>query len=552
MKAQFGRYVFLKKLAVGGMAEIFLARRLSFGGFARFVVLKRLLPEHRGRPAYERLFLGEARISALLDHPHVISLHDLGQLDDAYFMAMEYVHGISGAELMAAASRGRTAVPLGVALRVVTAAAEALHYCAEGVDLDGKPFGVIHHDVSPHNIQVGFDGAVKLLDFGVATQVGKPSPAGRRGKFAYMSPEAIAKEELDPRTDVYSLGVVLYELTVGRRLFKGATPDETRAKAEQGDFKRPSEVSRDFPPMLEAIVLKALARDRRDRYQTAQELAFDLANVVRALRTDTTAEATAAWLTGLMGPEIERRRHELYALALASSTRRTAPTEASVSQLDPSRPPSPLRAEEDGEEDAPTMVAELPAGFGRPEPSEPPPPMPEDGREEGGAEDASELRVAEEAARQPEPPPPPEEPAGPELSTGDFVLPVDAVSPDHDWDDGIRRGMGGMTILFLVLLALGAAVGAFFAGGHWATLQADASQTGTLRVESEPSGAVVESSGRQVGTTPWDAPPTALGTVFHLRVSRDGYEDWQGTVSLVPERRNRALQVVLRKSKANP
>ncbi|MCA9527352.1 MAG: serine/threonine protein kinase, partial [Myxococcales bacterium] len=189
MKAQFGRYVFLKKLAVGGMAEIFLARRLSFGGFARFVVLKRLLPEHRGRKAYERLFLGEARITALLDHPNVISLHDLGKLDDAYFMAMEYIHGLSGAELMAAAARARTPVPVGVALRLAMCTADALQYCAEGIDLDGQTFGVIHHDVSPHNIQVGFDGAVKLLDFGVATQVGRPAPAGRRGKFAYMSPE---------------------------------------------------------------------------------------------------------------------------------------------------------------------------------------------------------------------------------------------------------------------------------------------------------------------------------------------------------------------------
>lgn len=531
MKAQFGRYVFLKKLAVGGMAEIFLARRLSFGGFARFVVLKRLLPEHRGRAAYERLFLGEARITALLDHPHVVSLHDLGKLDDAYFMAMEYVHGISGAELMAVAARARVPVPIGVALRIVSATAAALQYCTEAVDLDGQSFGVIHHDISPHNVQVGFDGQVKLLDFGVATQVGRPAPSGRRGKFAYMSPEAIAKEELDPRSDLFSLGVVLYELTVGRRLFKGNTPEETQAKAEAGHFKRPTEVNRDYPAMLEAIVLKALARTREERYQTAQELGFDLANVARALRADTRPEATAAWLTEIMGPEIDRRRHELYALALASTTRKAAPTEASVASLDPESPEPVAVVDVVSEEDeAPTVVAEAPVL----------------------QEEAPEVRVARDSAREKQPPPPPEEALAPELSTGDFLLPTEAAAPEEDWDAGLRRGMSGGAIFMIFLLFCGAAAGAFFAGSWWQDREGQVSATGTLRVESEPSGAIVESSGKKVGTTPWDAPPTALGTVFYLRVSRPGFEDWAGTVSLVPERRDRAVHVALRRSKATP
>ncbi|MEZ4466625.1 MAG: serine/threonine-protein kinase, partial [bacterium] len=506
MKAQFGRYVFLKKLAVGGMAEIFLARRLSFGGFARFVVLKRLLPEHRGRKAYERLFLGESRITALLDHPNVISLHDLGKLDDAYFMAMEYIHGLSGAELMAAAARARTAVPIGVALRLAMCTADALQYCAEGLDLDGHAFGVIHHDVSPHNIQVGFDGAVKLLDFGVATQVGRPAPAGRRGKFAYMSPEAMAKGDVDTRSDLFSLGVVLYELTVGKRLFKGATPDETRARAEAGAFRRPSEVSRDYPPMLEAITLKALARDRGDRYQTAQELSFDLANAARALRADTSPEATAAWLREIMGPEIDRRRHELYALAVASAARRPgAPTEASVALLDPSVPPGeaptvemaiaavprPDDDENDDDEaadDAGADDAEAERDDAREDAAAPAGAPPDE------AAEAPEVRLARAEEQHPEAAPP-DDPAPdyaePDPSTGDFLLPTDAISADNDWDamlDAPIRTWRRLTLL-IALLGAAAAVGTFFVGQIYQERQAAAGATGVLRIESEPAGA---------------------------------------------------------------
>ncbi|MHC4837676.1 MAG: serine/threonine-protein kinase [Planctomycetota bacterium] len=272
MKARFGRYVFLKKLADGGMAEIFLARRLSFGGFAKFVVIKRLLPEYRGHRTYEKLFLAEARTGALLNHPNIVSLHDLGSLDDAYFIAMEYVDGLSGAELMNWAQYRKRPLPIGVALRQVVGVAEALEYCSSAPDLDGNPLQVIHHDISPHNVQISFEGAVKLLDFGVATRQGAHAPGGRRGKFAYMSPEAIAKQPLDHRSDLYSLGVVLYELTTGRRLFKGKDAAETRALATQGEITRPTTVDAYYPESLEEVVLKALARDKDERFQHARAL----------------------------------------------------------------------------------------------------------------------------------------------------------------------------------------------------------------------------------------------------------------------------------------
>ena len=562
MKAQFGRYVFLKKLAVGGMAEIFLARRLSFGGFAKFVVLKRLLPEHRGRRAYERLFLTEARITALLDHPNVISLHDLGKLDGAYFMAMEYVHGVSAAELMAAAARARAPIPLGVALRIIQCVAEGLQYCVEKPDVDGRLLGIIHHDISPHNIQLSFDGAAKLLDFGVATQMDRPFPAGRRGKFAYMSPEALNKMDLDPRSDLYSLGVCLYELTVGRRLFKGATVDETRAKAEAGTYRKPTEVEPDYPPMLEAIVIKALERKPELRYQDAQTLLFDLENASRALRADTSVEATLRYFKDLYGTEIERRRHELHALAVASTPRRKAPpTEASVAQIEMSAPPlaapAPPAPHPAEEEERPTEVMEIPSELSatyvallKKDPVEAPPaadapPAPAQKPPDEADVDAEGELVAEEPAADAAA----DDYAEPELSEN-FLLPVGANDDDdEDWDEmmGAAASSWRRWIWLTIFLGLLGSAGAFFAGQMYEEKRVKTAQSGSLLVESQPSAAKVYDGTELLGTTPFEARDVPLGKVFHLRVERLGFDKWSGTISLTPHQQHRTIMVGLKK-----
>lgn len=574
MKAQFGRYVFLKKLAVGGMAEIFLARRLSFGGFAKFVVLKRLLPEHRGRRAYERLFLTEARITALLDHPHVISLHDLGKLDGAYFMAMEYVHGVSAAELMAAAARARAPIPLGVALRIVQATAEGLHYCVETPDVDGRPLAILHHDISPHNIQLSFDGAIKLLDFGVATQMDRPFPAGRRGKFAYMSPEALNKMDLDQRSDLYSLGVCLYELTVGRRLFKGASVEETRAKAEAGTFRSPSEIRSDFPAPLEAIVLKALERNPANRYQSAQALAFDLENVARALRADTSVEAMLRYFRDLYGTEIERRRHELHALAVASMPRRKAPpTEASVAQIEMSAPPlapkapAPQASASQDDDEPPTAVMEIPAEMSAELAA----------RRAQSASDANEAKTASgagadadanahakadaEANADADVEAEGELVAAPVQAVGEvddyaepepsesFLLPVDPnQDTDEDWDEmfGAAAGSYRRWIVLTIFLGLLASAGAFFAGQTYEESREKIPAAGSLLIESEPSGARIFNSGKKLGLTPYEVKGE-MGQAFHLRIERLGFETWNGSITLNPQRPHRSLTVGLKK-----
>ena len=332
IEANFGRYALLKELAIGGMAEIFLAQRLSFGEFARFVVIKRLLPEHRGEAVYEQLFLEEARIAAALEHRNIISVYDLGRMADAYFMVMEYVHGISGAELLTRSVHRHGRVNLTAALTVVRDIAEALEHGYSSLGLDNHPMGVIHHDVSPHNIQIGYDGSVKLLDYGVATQIGRSSPRGRRGKFAYMSPEAVKQEPLDHRSDLFSLAIVAYEMTVGRRLFKSKSPHETMQRIKRAQVKRPRDIVPDFPPALEAFLGKALSANPNARFQSGLEFAHELERIAMSLQLELTQDALSAHLQQLYADEIAVRWTELIELH-ASAAKGADEARVSVTSL---------------------------------------------------------------------------------------------------------------------------------------------------------------------------------------------------------------------------
>ena len=315
MHSHFGRYLILKKIAVGGMAEIFLARRVSLGGFSKFVVIKRLAPEYQGKRSFEQLFFNEARLTARLSHPNIVQVNDIGQNDGAYFMVMEYIHGVTSAEMMSQAAQLKRPVPLGVALGVALSTARALEYCGQAHNFEGEALKILHHDVSPHNIQVRYDGEVKLLDFGVATQQSEDSSASRRGKFAYMSPEAYHRQPLDARSDMFSLGVVLYELTMGRRLFKGRTQEETRQRAEECVIPRPREIHARFPEPLEALLLKALSKDRDERFADFTALRAEIERVARHLKLDVSPERVARYLGELYAEEIKARAEQLKGLA---------------------------------------------------------------------------------------------------------------------------------------------------------------------------------------------------------------------------------------------
>ncbi|MEM9461120.1 MAG: serine/threonine-protein kinase [Myxococcota bacterium] len=271
------RYVDLGLIAAGGMAQVHLARREGPAGFRKLVALKRMLPQLAHDRSFERMFLNEARLAAGLDHSNLARVLDFGVLGGRYFLAMEYVHGHDLRTVMhrAAKVQPEGVLPLDCSLYVIRSVAAGLHYVHQRSDDRGRPLGLVHRDVSPSNILVSAEGEVKLTDFGIAKathQVDATATNALRGKLAYMSPEQARGEPLDRRSDIYALGILLFELTTGYRQFVGDNQYELINRVAKGAVTMPHELVPDYPPTLEAIVARALAVHRQDRYSSALAL----------------------------------------------------------------------------------------------------------------------------------------------------------------------------------------------------------------------------------------------------------------------------------------
>jgi len=271
---RLGRYRILKRLALGGMAELYLARNEAAAGFTKVVALKRVLPHLAEDAAFVSMFLNEAKLASSLEHPNIASVTDFGRDGRDYFMVLEFVHGRGVDELLRAAAK-RGGIPLECALTICVAVAGALHHAHEAADERGVPLGLVHRDVSPSNILVSYDGAVKLVDFGIAkatSQADATRSQALKGKIPYMAPEQARGAGVDRRTDVYALGVVLYELTTGRRCFFAEGEFALLNKVADGKYAAPHKVLRGYPEALEAIVTRALDVDPNRRHATAREL----------------------------------------------------------------------------------------------------------------------------------------------------------------------------------------------------------------------------------------------------------------------------------------
>ena len=310
---RLGRYEIVKHLAHGGMAEVLLARTVGIEGFERHVVLKRIRADAACDQSYVTMFLDEARIAASLHHHNIVPVTDIGRDNGEYFFTMEYVHGEDARALLAAISRRDELVPLEHVLSIACAAAAGLHHAHEKRGPDRAPLGLIHRDVSPANILIGYDGSVRLADFGIA-KLGVGHGARRRaetqagtlkGKVAYMSPEQCVGEAMDRRSDVFSLGIVLYELCTVRRLFKGDNDFMTMTSIVLGYIPPPSNYRPDLPPELEAVILKALAAKPEDRYQTAEELRFALEKVANQLGLSLLPTSLADFMKRTFGERLE-------------------------------------------------------------------------------------------------------------------------------------------------------------------------------------------------------------------------------------------------------
>lgn len=259
------------------MAEVMLARQWGHGGFFRDVVIKRLFPHYAENEHTLRMFQDEARLLAELSHPNIPQVYDLGYADGCWYLAMEYVRGVSLADLCRAAGKHDEPMPLAVAIGIVHQLCLALHHAHERTDREGRGLRIVHRDVTPHNIMLSLDAVVKVLDFGVAqTSARIDTDAGAvRGTYGYMGPEQVRGRPLDKRADVFAVGVILYELTTGKRLFQG-TDVQVMTQIVEHDVTPPSQKLANYPPDLEQIVLSALARDRGQRTPSAAHLAHAL------------------------------------------------------------------------------------------------------------------------------------------------------------------------------------------------------------------------------------------------------------------------------------
>ncbi|MFK7992321.1 MAG: serine/threonine protein kinase [Sandaracinaceae bacterium] len=267
-------YELIRKIAAGGMAEIFLARQWGEAGFFRDVVIKRLFRHLAEHERQLRMFLDEARLLSQLAHPNIPQVYDVGTDVGFWYFAMEHVEGQTVADAWRMGAKAGQAMPLNVALGIMVQACEALHHAHERADRAGRALRIVHRDVTPHNIMLTRDGVVKLMDFGVAsTSARKDTEAGAvRGTFAYMAPEQVRGKQLDKRADVFALGVVLYELTTGSRVFRGSDVQIMTQVVEE-DVPPPSTKVPGYPADLEEIVVAALQRDRGNRIPSAAHLA---------------------------------------------------------------------------------------------------------------------------------------------------------------------------------------------------------------------------------------------------------------------------------------
>jgi serine/threonine protein kinase len=275
MAERFGRYTLLRRLASGGMGELFLAQPADAPKGEQLLAVKTLLPAMADDPDVVIMFLDEARLAAQLHHPNICQISDLGQEDGVLFMALEFIHGEDLDRLQRALVKAGLKLPLPLAARLVADAARGLHFAHQLADANGKPVGFIHRDISPHNILVTFKGEVKIIDFGLAKAAGRATQSqsgSLKGKFAYMSPEMVTSERIDHRHDVFALGIVLWELVTGQRLFKAESEISTLALIARCEVAAPSTVNPSIPPALDEICLRALERDKVRRYQTADEV----------------------------------------------------------------------------------------------------------------------------------------------------------------------------------------------------------------------------------------------------------------------------------------
>ncbi len=295
-----GKYVLLERIAVGGMAEVFKAKSFGQLGFARFVAIKRILPHLAEDQRFVDMFITEAKVAVQLTHANIAQIIELGREGDAHYIAMEYVGGRDLLSLHHHFRKTKVGLPVPLVAYIGAQVADGLSYAHRKKGEDGEPLDIVHRDISPQNVIVSWNGDVKLIDFGIAKARVRSYQATQagvlKGKFGYMSPEQIGGAELDHRSDIFALGTVLHELLTRKRLFHGDNDFLTLELVRAAEVAPPSELNPDVPPELDAMVMRALTRERDDRYSDASELAEGLARFVHSLGRPMSGKPLAEWM----------------------------------------------------------------------------------------------------------------------------------------------------------------------------------------------------------------------------------------------------------------
>jgi serine/threonine-protein kinase len=309
-----GRYRVVDEIGIGGMASVHLARMDGPGGFQKWVAIKRIHPHLVEDQTFIHMFLDEARIAARISHPNVATVFDLGEHENTYWIAMEYLHGEPLREVMRRTEEIGQPMPPEIACRVIADAAEGLHSAHELLGKNGEKLGLVHRDVTPHNLFVTYDGSTKVVDFGIAkfsSRMSSTRAGTLKGKLAYMSPEQVHGEGIDRRTDIFALAVVLWELTTGQRLFRMESDLDTLAKVQECNVPRPSTIVRGYPIDLEKIVMKALSKNRGERFKSARELSRALQSLLMRRGLFIASDEVAAYMKQIFDERIKKREAHL-------------------------------------------------------------------------------------------------------------------------------------------------------------------------------------------------------------------------------------------------
>lgn len=331
----FGKYQLLKKLATGGMAEVWLARQTGIEGFHKNLVVKRILPHLAEDREFVEMFRNEALIAARFNHPNIAQVYEFGEANGTYYIAMEFIHGEDLGRVMRKAASAGQWIARPLAIRIVAAACEGLYYAHSRTDDAGRPLRVVHRDISPQNILISFDGSVKLVDFGIAKAADQASltkSGAIKGKFAYMAPEQAAGKPLDGRADIFAIGLVLYELLTGVRPLKRDSELATLQAAMECAIQPPSQVA-DVPEEMDPVVMRAVTKNADDRYRDARTFQTALEEILVGQR----------WVAGSV--QISELMETLFADRLADEKAQgqvvPVDDDASGSSGSPAPPPPP-------------------------------------------------------------------------------------------------------------------------------------------------------------------------------------------------------------------